>query len=96
MQKESWLLVGSGNHTLPAQVQVACKLIDSLHLKDYHVIGAIRKSDDGYSIATLNQTAWPARSDSTSRNVVGYYPDVAALPNAKILLNDQGICVGRY
>lgn len=96
MDKKEWLVAGSGAHVIPLPAQVAAHLIDSLKLQDYHAVGQLVKDGDTFVIGCLNQTAWPARMDSSSHNVVGYYQDIIKIPNVTIKHNDRGICIGRY
>lgn len=96
MKKQEWLTAGTGTQVLPLQTQIAAALIDSLNVPNYHPVGQIVKDADGYIIGCLNQTAWPARMDSTSRNLVGYYQDIIKIPGVTINYNYEGICIGRY
>jgi hypothetical protein len=95
MQKEEWLRAGTGARVMPLPTQLAARLIDSLHIPDYHPVGQLVKDADGYVIGCLNQTAWPARMDSTSRNLVGYYQDIVKIPGVTIRHTYEGICIGR-
>lgn len=96
MYKDEWLVAGSGISILPMQTQIAAKLIDSAKVTTYKTVGQFRKSGDAYVEATLFQTAWPARPDTTSRNIVGFYQDLITLPGIKIIYTYEGICIGRY
>ncbi|WP_461142152.1 hypothetical protein [Spirosoma pomorum] len=96
MAREEWLVEGAGSRVVPLPAQLAARLIDSLHIKNYHPVGQLVKDADGYVIGCLNQTAWPARMDSTSRNLVGYYQDIAQVPGVTIKHNYEGICIGGY
>ncbi len=96
MYKEEWLTEGAGMHVLPVPVQAAAHMIDSTKIPTYKTIGQIKQIDGGYWQATLFQSAWPAKADSTSRNVIGLCQDIIAVPNVKIISSHDGICLGRY
>ena len=96
MYKEEWQQAEAGMRVMPPAVQIADRMIDSAKLDTYKTIGQIKQMDGGYWQATLFQCAWPAKPDSTSRNLIGFCQDIIAVPNVKIISSHDGICLGRY
>lgn len=92
----------SGRGVLPNEVQLTLFAIDSMHLKDYKLYGALAEYRDslinGIEIyQRINESAWPVKMDTLSHNLIGYSPELAADLDVKIVLQiNNSISVGTY
>jgi hypothetical protein len=91
----------SGRGVLPIEVQIALFAIDSFNLKDYNLYKSFGdyKSNQGNAVEIyqrINESAWPVKIDSNSRNLFGFTNEISTVPGIKIKLNYNNISFGTY
>ena len=83
----------SGREVLPANVQTCLKIIDSLKAKNYFMYGSFPQNDMEF-YQRIQESAWPARNDSTSKLLFGYPEELNKIAGLKIIFNQNNFCVG--
>ena len=86
--------VNSGRDLLPEDVQLLLSAIDSSRIHDFNFYGTYGRENNPMSWFYLNASAWPARLDSTSVNVIGYTNEIKSIPAIKILYDQKGLGIG--
>jgi hypothetical protein len=91
----------SGREILPIEAQVALFAIDTFHFKDFKLYQTLgdyaHASDEIVGIyQRINESAWPVKLDTTSRNLIGYTNEISTVPGINILLQYNNISVGTY
>jgi hypothetical protein len=91
----------SGRGVLPVEVQIALFAIDSFNLKDYRLYKSFgdyksNKGNAGEIYQRMNESAWPIKNDSNSRNLLGFTNELLSVPGIKIKLNYNNIGFGTY
>jgi len=84
---------GSGKHILPANVQKALFIIDSISAPDYTVYGTYSQVQVEF-YQRLQESAWPLRCDSNSRLVFGFPEELSKSPNINIIYNKDNFSAG--
>lgn len=91
----------SGRGVLPVEVQIALFAIDSFNLKDYKLYNSFgdyksNKGNAGEIYQRMNESAWPIKNDSNSRNLFGYTNELLSVPGIIIKLNYNNVSYGTY
>ncbi len=87
----------SGLEVLPSETQTVLFILDSFKLNDYKLVGRLADQKlESLNLQRINESAWPVRSDSTSKNIIGYTAELKDSAGIKIIVNVNNLSYGTH